>query len=348
MKYFKFVLSSFKFGICFNLFTLILLSIYTLSVEYYFRPFKFVKSPFIEFGTAVASHRIFADGNPRNYSFRPDWAKKIEPQFDLFIPEFQFRADWKDPAPRLERWCKTRNCCVHRISFNDSRIKNFLCFTLDDWYLSNRDFLGSPLDSPISLGLDAFLRRLPSGSRVIVNEPYMLFANPRSFSDFTQWFLALKDKHPGLKFEIGIQIHLQLIDSYWYQYHPWLFPALRDFSRKHEIRWGITEFSIFNRLWKPRIAYNGSTPERMRYLKHVESFIPERLRDAFVAHQAYLLYRSAIDSGATSLTVWGNYPILWFSRSIEPDFKSSFALWDWDGNTTLMYWAIVKSLHHHQ
>lgn len=345
MKYYlKLIFSAFKVGICFNLFTLLLLTVYTLSIEHYFKPFNFVRNPLFEFGTAVSGMKIFSDSNPRNHSLRPAWAK-IEPTFDLFIPEFQLRADWHQPSPRLERWCKSRNCCAHRIGFTDRRIPNFRCFTLDDWYLSNRDFLGSAVDSSVSFGLDNFLMRLPPGSRVIINEPYMLFADRRSFANFTQWFLTLVAKYPGLNFEIGIQIHLQMIDSYWYQYHPWLFPALAEFSRTHKIRWGITEFSIYNRLWKPRIAYDGSIPERMRYLKHVESFIPERLRDAFVAHQAYLLHRAAIDAGATSFTPWGNFPTTWFADAIDPNFTSTFALYNWDGEPTLMYWAIARSLH---
>lgn len=341
--YLKLIFRSLKFGICFNLFTLLLITAYTLYVEYYFRPFNFVRSPLLEFGTAVSGMKIFSDANPRNHTLRPAWAK-IERTFDLFIPEFQLRADWHQPAPRLERWCKSRNCCAHRIAFNDRRIPNFRCFTLDDWYLSNRDFLGSGFDSSVSFGLDSFLVRLPAGSRIIINEPYMLFADRRSFDIFTRWFLALAAKYPGLKFEIGIQIHLQWIDSYWYQYHPWLFPALAEFSRTHKIRWGITEFSIYNRLWKPRVAYGGSTPERMRYLQHIESMIPERFRDAVVAHQAYLLHCAAIDAGATTFTAWGNFPTTWFADSINPNFKSTFALYDWDGNPQLMYWAIARSL----
>ena len=343
--YTKLMLSAFKAGICFNFFTLLLLIIYTISVEYYFRPFHFVRNPLFEFGTAISGMKLFDDGtNFKNHTLRPAWAK-IENSFDLFIPEYQLRADWKHPAPRLEKWCKTRNCCAHRIAFNDSRIPNFRCFTLDDWYLTNRDLLGSKVDPSINYGLNNFLNKLPSGSRVIINEPYMLFADRRTFDVFTQWFLTLASRYPGLKFEIGIQIHLQLIDAYWYQYHPWLFPALRDFSRKHRVRWGITEYSIYNRLWKPRISYDGDIPDRMRYLRHVESFIPERFRDAFVAHQTYLLHTAAIEAGATSFTAWGNFPTTWFAYSIDPDFKSVFGLWDWDANPTLMYWAFARSLH---
>jgi hypothetical protein len=316
---------------------------YTLSVEYYFRPFKFVLNPLIELGTAVSGMKIFADANPRNHSLRPAWAK-IQSDFDLFIPEFQLRADWRQPAPRLEKWCKSQNCCAHRIAFNDRRISLFRCFTLDDWYLSNRDLLGSQLDGSVVSSLDNFLFRLPMGSRVIVNEPYMLFADRRTFNNFASWFLTLAAKHPRLRFEIGIQIHLQWVDSYWYQYHGWLIPALGEFARTHRIKWGLSEFSIYNRLWKPRIAYDGSFPERMRLIDRVESIIPDRFRDAVIAHQAYILHRDAFKVGATTFVEWGNFPTTWFAAAIDPDYKSTFALYDWDANPQLMYWAIVRSL----
>ena len=89
--YLKLVFRSFKIGICFNLFTLLLIVIYTLSVETYFKPFSVRRSPSIEFGTAVSGTKLFADANPQNHSLRPAWAK-IETNFDLFIPEYQLRA----------------------------------------------------------------------------------------------------------------------------------------------------------------------------------------------------------------------------------------------------------------
>jgi len=341
--YFRLIFKSFKIGVTFNLFTLILIAVYTLSIEYYFRPFSFVFNPLIEFGTAISGMKLFSDANPQNHTLRPAWAK-IQDDFDLFIPEFQLRADWRQPSPRLEKWCKSKNCCAHRIAFNDRRISQFRCFTLDDWYLSNRDFLGSEFDRSVVSSLDSFLLRLPRGSRVIVNEPYMLFADRRSFDSFTSWFLALAAKHPALKFEIGIQIHLQWIDSYWWQYHGWLIPALGKFARTHRIRWGITEFSIYNRLWKPRIAYGGATPERMRLIDRVESVIPDRFRDAVIAHQAYILHSDALKAGATTFVQWGNFPTTWFAEAIDPQYKSTFALYDWNGRPQLMYWAIVRSL----
>jgi hypothetical protein len=341
--YLKLIFRFFTIGLCFNFFTLVLLVVYTLSVEYYFRPFQFIRNPLLEFGTAVSGKKIFNDGNPRNHTLRPAWAK-IESQFNLFIPEFQLRADWKQPAPRLEKWCKSRNCCAHRIGFSDRRIPQFRCFTLDDWYLSNRDFLGSGVDSSLSFGLHTFLIRLPAGSRVIINEPYVLFADRRSLDGFTRWFLALVAKYPGLRFEIGIQIHLQWIDSYWWQYHSWLIPALGEFARTHRIRWGITEFSIYDRVWKSRLAYGGVNPERMRLIDRVESIIPDRFRRAVVAHQAYILHRVAFRAGASHFVQWGNFPTTWFASEIDPEYTSTFGLYDWDGNPQLMYWAIARSL----
>jgi hypothetical protein len=341
--YLRLLFKSFKLGLAFNLFTLFVIVFYTLVVEYYFRPFQVAFNPLVEFGTAVSASRIFSDGDPKNYAFRPAWAK-IESQFSLFVPEFQLRADWKQPAPRLEKWCKSRNCCAHRIAFNDRRIQNFKCFTLDDWYLSNRDLLGSQFDVSVVSNLDSFLFRLPRGSRIIVNEPFVLFANPKSFKDFTAWFLALTAKHPALRFEIGLQVHLQWIDAYWWQYHGWLIPALGEFGHRHRIKWGITEFSIYDRVWKSRLAYGGANPERMRLIDRFESIIPDRFRRAVVAHQAYILHRDAFRAGASHFVEWGNFPTIWFVREIDPEYRSTFELYDLGGNPQLMYWAIARAL----
>ena len=341
--YFRLIFKSFKIGIAFNLLTLLLIGSYTLLIEYYFRPSQILSNPRIQFGTAVSGMKIFATADSKNHSLRPA-GEKIERQFDLFIPEFQLRADWKQPSPRLERWCKTRNCCAHRIGFSDRRIPNFRCFTLDDWFLTNRDFLGSQYDSPIAFNLDTFLFKLPRGSRIIVNEPYMLFANRESFKDFTVWFLALAARHPGLTFEIGLQVHLQWIDVYWRDYHGWLIPALGEFGRRHRIKWGITEFSIYDRLWKPRISYAGAAPPRMRLIDRFEQFIPDRFRRALVAHQAYIFHRHALIAGASHFVEWGNFPTTWFAAAIDPGYTSTFELYDWEGNPQLMYWAITNAL----
>jgi hypothetical protein len=103
----------------------------------------------------------------------------------------------------------------------------------------------------------------------------MLFADRLRFDSFTRWILDLAAKYPALRFEIGIHIHLQWIDSYWWQYHSWLIPRLGEFSRLHRLPWGICEFSIYDRLWKPRIACGGVTPQRVRSIDRIEGILPD-------------------------------------------------------------------------
>ncbi len=334
------VFKAFKIGICFNAFTVFVAIVYIVIVEYYTRPFDF-KSP-LQLGTAVSGSKIFNTADAADFNFRPAWAK-IESEFGLFLPEFQLRPDWKKLSPRLEKWCKTRNCCAHRIGFDDKRIVDFKCFTLDDWYLTNRDFLGSDLDATVVLVLDRFLKKLPAGSRVIISEPYVLFADRRSFDTFTSWVLALRAKYPALRFEIGLQVHLQTTDSYWFQYQ-WLIPALGEFSRQHRLPWGISEFSIYDRLWKPRIAYGGATPSQARLVDRIEGLFPDRLLRAVTLHQSYVFHRDVARHGAGFVVEWGNFPVTWFSAAIAPEYTSTFALFDWDGNIQPMYWSIARGL----
>ncbi|WP_333362973.1 hypothetical protein [Microcoleus sp. herbarium14] len=159
------------------------MAFYTCIVEYFVRPFNFKSS--IQLGTTAVAYRIYDTFDPKNYRFR-SWINQVQPKFDFFVPEYQFRPGQK-PAPRLEKWCKSQNCCVHRLGFNDVRKVNFNCFSLDNWYIFNRDFLGYNLDITVTYSLDIFLRSLPIDSRIIVNEPYSLFADRRSFLSFTQW-----------------------------------------------------------------------------------------------------------------------------------------------------------------
>lgn len=334
------IFKAFKMGICLNILAVFMAVAYVFIVEYYACPFVF--KPPLQLGTAVSGGKIFNTSDGTNFTIRPAWAK-IESNFDLFLPEFQLRSDWKQPSPRLEKWCKIRNCCAHRIGFSDLRIANFKCFTLDDWYLTNRDFLGSDLDNAVISSLNSFLIKLPRGSRVIISEPYVLFADRRSFHIFTSWVLGLRSKYPALHFEIGVQIHLQSIDSYWFQYQ-WLIPALSQFSRQHRVPWGISEFSIYDRQWKSRIAYGGVRPERSYLIERVEGFFPDRLRRAVVLHQSYLIHRYAVGHGATFIIEWANFPVTWFASAIDSDYRSTFALFDWDGNAQMMYWAVMRGL----
>jgi len=158
--------------------------------------------------------KIYNTAIPFNYQIRPSWLV-VQSKFSLFVPEFQFRSDWKQPSPRLEKWCKTRNCCVHRMGYNDKRKLNFKCFTVDDWFITNRDFLGSGVNDTSLFILDSFLSSLLSGSRIILNEPSVLFDNKSSFNSFEKWVLYLVRKHPHLKFQVAVQVHLQWIDSFW-------------------------------------------------------------------------------------------------------------------------------------
>jgi hypothetical protein len=340
--YFKLLFKAFKVGLTVNIFTLICVAVYVVLVENYFKPFDF--ESYIQFGTIVSGQRIYNTADSTNYQLRPAWQNAVEPRFNLFIPEYQFRPDWRQPSPRLESWCKTQNCCAHRIGFSDVRVSSFRCFTLDDWYVSNRDFLGSQFDLSVVQILDNFLKQLPKNSRVIVSEPFVLFADRRTFPHFTQWVFGLKKKHPDLKFEVGIQIHLQWLDNYWVQYHGWLFPALHQFSQQHGISWGLSEFSIYDRVWKRRLSFTGSLPPRAKSIERLEAFVPDRFRRAVTLHQAYEVHRRAVGYGASFAVAWRNFPTLWFSDRIDSDYSSTFALFDWDGNPQLMYWAIARGL----
>jgi hypothetical protein len=103
MNYYLILLfKAFKVGYIFNIITLIWAAIYVFIVESYFQPFQLKSAPVIEFGTIVAGFRIYNTAEPDNYEIRPAWAK-IESGFDLFVPEFQLRPDWKQPSPRLEK-----------------------------------------------------------------------------------------------------------------------------------------------------------------------------------------------------------------------------------------------------
>jgi hypothetical protein len=153
--YLSWLFKAFKVGYIFNIITRIWAAIYVFCVESYFQHFQLKSAPVIEFGTAVAGFKIYNNAEPDNYEIRPARAK-IESEFDLFLPEFQLRPNWKQPSPRLQKWCKTRNCCAHRIGFDDRPIADFKCFTLNDWYLTNRDFLGSDLDSSAVSILNSF------------------------------------------------------------------------------------------------------------------------------------------------------------------------------------------------
>jgi hypothetical protein len=332
-------LNAFKLGLCFNVFTFVLAIIYIFAVENLLtHPFNF--QPTIQLGTIVTGEKIFGSTNISSYKVLPNWSL-VKSKFSLFVTETQFRADWKQPAPRLEHWCKSNNCCVHRIGHDDKRKMNFKCFTIDDWFITNRRLFGSHLENTVTLVLDKFLKSLPAGSRIILNEPSDLFTNRLTFDAYEKWVLGLVVKHPQLKFEIGIQIHLQWVDSFWI-YNNWVFPRLNKFFQQHHIPWGISEFSIYDRVWKRRLS--PSSRNHNKFLFQIESMIPDRLRHAVVLHQAYLVHYDATRYNAQFVVEWGNFPTIWFSNEIDSDYKSTFALFDWSGQPLPMYWAIARGI----
>ncbi|MEG4501577.1 hypothetical protein QUB05_30745 [Microcoleus sp. F10-C6] len=336
---------AFKVGIGFNIFTVVFAIFYVFIVEQYARPFNF--KPSIELGTAVSgSNNIFSTPDIANYQIRPEWSA-VESKFSFFIPASEFRADSKYQAPRLEKWCKIRNCCAHRMAYSDKRKFNFKCFTIDDWFFNNSNFLDVYFQGAAMAPLDKFLKNLPKGTRVIVNEPLILFQqNKLNFVIFEKWLLELVAKHPHLKFQVGIQFHFQWLDLQFFALSDGvLFRQLSQFSRQHKIPWGISEFSTYDRIWRRRlITPFNKFSDRGKFTSQIEAFIPDRLRRAFVLHQAYWVHREAVRSGARFAVEWGNFPLLWFQSEIDSDYRSTFALFDWQGNPQPMYWAIARGI----
>jgi hypothetical protein len=337
----------FKLGLFFNLFTIFLGIIYVLTIEHkYSKPFDF--KPSIQFGTAVTGSNIFLNSDKNDYTINPSWLV-VQPKFTFFIPATEFRANRKESAPRIKEWCKTNNCCAHRVSYNFSDRFAFNCFTVDDWFTNNSNFLSPYFDNAASIPLDNFLKSLPKGSRVIINEPLILFQqNKLIFSIFENWVIQLIARHPHLKFQIGIQFHFQWIDSQFFALTDGvLFVQLAEFSRQHGIPWGISEFSAYDRVWRRRlITPFNKTSDRGKLISQIESFVPDRLRRAVALHQAYWIHHQAVRFGAKFVVEWGNFPLIWFAGEIDSDYRSTFALFDLQGNPQPMYWAIARGIAH--
>ncbi|MEG4453841.1 hypothetical protein [Microcoleus sp. N9_A1] len=345
MKNLKSILfQSFKAAIGFNIFTIVLAIFYILVVEQYARPFNFKLA--VEFGTAVSGLKIFDTADTANFRISPSWLV-VESKFSFFIPAAEFRADSKYQSPRLQEWCKTRNCCAHRMAYNDNRRLNFKCFTIDDWFINNSNFLDPFYQGVAMIPLDNFLKSLPKGSRVIINEPLVFFQQHKlNFAIFEKWVVGLAAKHPHLNFQVGIQFHFQWLDLQFLALSDGvLFSQLAQFFRQHKIPWGISEFSTYDRVWRRRLItpFNKSS-DRGKLISQIEFFVPDRLRRAVVLHQAYWIHREAVRSGANFIVEWGNFPLIWFSHEIDSDYRSTFALFDWDGKPLPMYWAIARGI----
>jgi hypothetical protein len=223
----KLLLKGLKLGLVTNLILTFALIFYVIFVENWLtKPLSgSFKSPLM-IGTIVDFHRLFAF-YPPSMSLKKSWLN-IQNKFSYFIVEYQLRADYKRPSPRLLNWCATRRCFAHRISYSDSRKKTFNLFTLDDWFTNI--FLANRNISDDSQSLASFLRSLPSGSTVVISEPFATFS-PLVLDQFFDWVLLLRSAHPQIRLEIGLQLHLQWIDAYWLNSHHWLIPAIARFSK---------------------------------------------------------------------------------------------------------------------
>jgi hypothetical protein len=80
---------------------------------------------------------------------------------------------------------------------------------------------------------------LPAGSTVIISEPFSSFSRPQVFQMFSEWILQLRSDNPGLKFEIGLQVHLQWADAFWLK-NEWIFKILQKFSTTYDYPWGVS------------------------------------------------------------------------------------------------------------
>ena len=331
-------LQGLKIGLIINLSSLFFAAIYVFIVESTLsKPLnKFELS--LELGTVVDSRRIFAADVP-SMKERYSWAK-IQDNFDFFISEYQLRADYLQPSPRLMAWCRTRKCYSHRMVYGDVRKSQFKYFTLDDWWANNK-YLVVKDTAPDEFQLSQFLKSLPQGSLIVISEPFSIFAERRSLAKFLEWALALRSQHPKLKFEIGLQVHLQWIDAWWVQYR-WVLPELQKFSKLHRYSWGVSEFSNYDQVWKRRLA-GRSQIDRIFY--QIEELVPLRLRRAIVLHQVYQLHRDAVQYGAVRFVQWGNnQSTAWFVTQIDSAYQSNYLLFDASGEPTDLWWAAMRGL----
>lgn len=334
----KIFLQGLKFGLIINLASIISAIIYVFVIEsILIKPLpKFALS--LKLGTVADFTRIFARDNP-SMKQRDYWSK-VQDNFDFFVPEYQLRSDFLQASPRLLEWCRSQKCFAHRMAYTDIRKKQFKYFTLDDWWANNK-YLAVKDTANDELQLTQFLKSLPDGSLILISEPFSIFAERRSLVKFLDWALVLRSQHPKLKFEIGLQVHLQWIDAWWVR-HRWLLPELQKFSTLHTYPWGISEFSNYDRIWKRRISHR-SPVDRVFY--QIEGLVPQRLRRAIVLHQIYQIHRDAVHYGAVRFVEWGNYQFsAWFVNEIDADYDSNYLLFDSSGTPTFLWWAAMRGL----
>lgn len=346
MSFKKFLFNGLKIGLFLNFLTVFMAIGYILAIENYFKPFT-SKPRSVQLGTILTAQAMFDFQDLDNLEPLPRW-KSIKNHFDFFIPDTALRDDnRKIKSPRVERWCKINPCWAHRMGYFDLRRRDYRVFTVDDWFITNKSILNTRFENAVVFPLDFFLKTLLPGSTVILNEPLTLFQQHNlNFKLFTDWVVILRRKHPHLKFKLGLQLHFQWLDSQWLRLQDGqLFSQFQKFSADYSIPWGISEFSIYDSVWRRRLKNTYDRSGRTdRITSLIESAVPLRLRRAIVLHQTYVIHRAVIQSGASYIVAWGNFPTLWFSGEIDEQYRSTFALFDWQGRPLPMYWAVMRGL----
>jgi hypothetical protein len=344
----KLIAFAFINGIVVNACTVVLAIAYTIAVESYFKSFDF--KPSIQVGTILSAANMFNFQNLKDKRTIPRW-RAIESNFDFFVPDVALRTDERgQKSPRLEDWCRRRadRCWAHRIAYDDIRRKDYKIFTIDDWFFKNSRFLNTSHEDVQVWSLDVFLAGLPVNAEVILNEPLTVFqSNYKNFQLFKNWVIILKRKHPRIKFKLGLQLHFQWLDTqFWRLGDGVLFSQFADLAKNYDIRWGISEFSIYDRIWRRRLVatYDRSGRRTDRLVSTFESFVPDRFRRAVTLHMAYSIHKRAVAAGASYVVEWGNFPTVWFSGEIDDEYRSTFALFDWEGRPLPMYWAILRGI----
>jgi hypothetical protein len=332
----KFFFLGLKFGLVFNFVSFLVIFAYVYFVEKsFFKPIDSFPLP-LELGSIVDSRRLFAADVP-SMKIRYNWLK-IQGHFAFYVIEYQTRSDYSTNSPRLLKWCQNNQTCfAHRLSYSDPRKLHFDFFTLDDWFANSLMMLETR--DIETRNLYNYLQSLPENSTVVISEPFSVFSSPKVFHNFSTWVLTLRKEHPHLKFELGLQIHLQWVDAYWLN-KQWVMRSFSSFSNIYSIPWGVSEYSNFDQIWKRRIRLRSPID---RFFYKVEGFIPRRLRRAAVIHATYLIHRDSVRFGATRFVEWGNIQYsAWFVREIDPDYDSNFDLFDSDGNPTPLWWASMR------
>lgn len=328
-------LKGLKLGLGLNiLLTLSLVGYIWVIENWLVKPVEFFSLP-LKLGTIVDYHRLF-DRNPPSMKLRKSWLN-IQDKFSYFVIEYQLRSDYNRPSPRLLKWCESKNCFAHRINYGDARKNQFKTFTVDDWFTNN--FLITRDVSIEIQALNFFLQSLPVGSTVIISEPFASFSRPQVFQKFSEWILLLRSQHLHLKFEIGLQLHLQWLDAYWFN-SQWIIPAISKFSKTSGISWGVSEFSNYDVIWKRRLRDDYF---RARLFYRIEQFVPRRLRRAIVLHSSYVIHRTAAENGAVRFTEWGNSQrTAWFVLEIDSAYDSNYELFTLSGTPTSLWWAGLR------